>query len=449
MHIAAAGDRALLVTLAGATASRLRAAADALRGFDAAIVGHESIYVVGTDDAAAVRGAIARAGDDAPQTTQRHSIEVSFAPQHALDIDVLTAKAEAARDAVIARIASLTLTARYLGFRAGFAYLDGWPREWSLPRRPTSRNVVPGGSFAIGGAMAGFYPADLPGGWNVLGRTDQLPRILPGDEVRIVPVDRPLHIVPPAVAEPEGPAIADVLAPGQLTTVVSARDWRRAGSGDTPGGPFDETAAAIANAAAGNGPHAPLLECVLVGPRLRFHAPRRVAWCGPDLHVHSWVARDVDIGRLSSFRGWLAIEGGVSAFAKSIRSAAAAPPLSPHPAAAAGPPQARSDRLTIRAMRGPHDAPPLSEEWKVTPNLNRVGIRLEPLGATSADLPRELPSCGMQFGTLQWHPDGSLVAMGPDHPVTGGYLQPATVITSELWKLAQLAPGERVRLLTE
>jgi urea carboxylase len=35
--------------------------------------------------------------------------------------------------------------------------------------------------------------------------------------------------------------------------------------------------------------------------------------------------------------------------------------------------------------------------------------------------------------------------MGPDHPVTGGYLQPATVISEDLWKLAQLAPGERIR----
>ena len=58
-----------------------------------------------------------------------------------------------------------------------------------------------------------------------------------------------------------------------------------------------------------------------------------------------------------------------------------------------------------------------------------------------------LPSLGMQFGTLQWHPDGTLVVMGPDHPVTGGYLQPATVIAADLWKLGQLAPGDRVRLL--
>ncbi len=54
----------------------------------------------------------------------------------------------------------------------------------------------------------------------------------------------------------------------------------------------------------------------------------------------------------------------------------------------------------------------------------------------------------MQFGTLQWHPDGSLIAMGPDHPVTGGYLQPATVISADLWKLGQLSPGDVVTLMS-
>src|SRR5207247_3809756 len=67
----------------------------------------------------------------------------------------------------------LRLTARYLGFRAGFAYLDGWPAEWAMPRRPTSRPVKRG-SFAVGGSVAGFYPIDTPGGWNLLGTTDAL-----------------------------------------------------------------------------------------------------------------------------------------------------------------------------------------------------------------------------------------------------------------------------------
>ena len=47
--------------------------------------------------------------------------------------------------------------------------------------------------------------------------------------------------------------------------------------------------------------------------------------------------------------------------------------------------------------------------------------------------------------TLPGH--GSVLAMGPDHPVTGGYLQPATLLSTELWKLAQLQPGDRVRIV--
>lgn len=434
MQIAAAGDRALLVTIPGASAATLRAAAERLSGLDAAVIGHESILAIGTTDESLVRAAIEQSQHASQVATQRYTIEVSFAPEYALDFEALLAKAQVDRDAVIGRIASLTLTARYLGFRGGFAYLDGWPLEWALPRRPTSRNAVPGGSFAIGGAMAGFYPDDLPGGWNIIGRTDALPRLQPGDEIRIVPVDRPLRFAPRPAAEPEGEPVGDVVSPGQLTTVVSDR-------------PFDVEAAALANAAAANDPRAPLLECVLVGPRIRFHTPRRVAWCGPDLRVRSWVADEVDIGRMrDSFRGWLAIAGGVSGFAKQIWSAAAVPPLF-EGTAVEWPPHARSDYKTIGIKLGPHPAPPFPEEWEVTPELNRVGIRLRASGATPADLPRELPSCGMQFGTLQWHPDGSVMAMGPDHPVTGGYLQPATVISSELWKLGQLAPGERLRLL--
>ena len=95
--------------------------------------------------------------------------------------------------------------------------------------------------------------------------------------------------------------------------------------------------------------------------------------------------------------------------------------------------------------RGPHDAPFEDIDCDVTPQLDRVGIRLRPRVALPP-APADLPSIGMQFGSVQQHPDGSLVVMGPDHPVTGGYLQPVTVLSSELWKLAQLAPGERVRL---
>ena len=109
----------------------------------------------------------------------------------------------------------------------------------------------------------------------------------------------------------------------------------------------------------------------------------------------------------------------------------------------------RGDRLTIHAIRGPHDIGLADVECEVTPQLDRIGIRLRPLHAIHAQIPADLKSIGMQRGTIQLHPDGTLVAMGPDHPVTGGYLQPMTVISSERWKLAQLQPGERVTLVAQ
>src|SRR5207248_4964525 len=73
---------------------------------------------------------------------------------------------------------------------------------------------------------------------------------------------------------------------------------------------------------------------------------------------------------------------------EALWSAVAQPPLS----------------ATIRITPGPHDAPDLPVEWEVTPQLNRVGIRLRPIEPVAFTPPANLPSCGMQFGTLQWHP---------------------------------------------
>src|SRR4029077_8225402 len=100
-------------------------------------------------------------------------------------------------------------------------------------------------------------------------------------------------------------------------------------------------------------------------------------------------------------------------------------------------------------VAGPHDSPIRTVECEGTPQINRVGIRLQPLEPHEFRAPADLLSCGMQFGSVHLHPDGSLVVMGPDHPITGGYLQPLTVLWNERWKASQLAPGDRVTLVVE
>jgi len=469
MHIAAAGDRALLITLPGASSAHLRAAAARagdIAGVVAAIVGHESIYVIGTNDAAALQRAVEQsvASEAGPQ--EHHRIEVSLEDEYALDLRDFLAHVHATREEFLTRLPSIRLSVRYLGFRAGFAYLDGWLAEWSMPRRSTSRNRVPGGSFGVAGAMSGFYPVDSPGGWNILGRTAaplwdptrEPPNLFaPGDEIQIVVAQTLLSVPTPArVPVPHGgDAIAHVITPGQLTTIVGPPDWTRLEHGLSPGGMFDQEAAAMANAAVGNPHDAPLLECVLVGPRLQIHGKRRVAFCDGELNVR----QTVDIGRIRGMRGYLAIEGGIDE--QRLRYAEAptvvkrgdtlwtAVPWHRFPTISTKAAASRRTPKEIRVMRGPHDAPPLPEDWEVTPQMNRIGIRLRPLQAIEVKLPTDLPSCGAQFGTLQWHADGTVMALGPDHPVTGGYLQPATVISTERWKLAQLAPDDRVKLIAE
>ncbi len=85
-----------------------------------------------------------------------------------------------------------------LGFAPGFPYLLGLDAALHVPRRADPRTRVPAGSVAIGGAQTGIYPRELPGGWNLIGRTPQVlfdperdpPCLLaPGDRVRFRAID--------------------------------------------------------------------------------------------------------------------------------------------------------------------------------------------------------------------------------------------------------------------
>jgi len=58
-----------------------------------------------------------------------------------------------------------------LGFMPGFAYLGGVSDKIATPRLTTPRTRVPAGSVGIAGTQTGVYPADSPGGWQIIGRT--------------------------------------------------------------------------------------------------------------------------------------------------------------------------------------------------------------------------------------------------------------------------------------
>jgi biotin-dependent carboxylase-like uncharacterized protein len=108
--------------------------------------------------------------------------------------------------------------------------------------------------------------------------------------------------------------------------------------------------------------------------------------------------------------------------------------------------------VALRVIPGPRDGwftdpdALVGATWVISERSNRVGIRLAgpPLRLRWPD--RQLPSEGATRGAVQVPPNGQPVILGPDHPVTGGYPVIGVVADSDTDLLAQLRPGQPVRL---
>lgn len=103
-----------------------------------------------------------------------------------------------------------------------------------------------------------------------------------------------------------------------------------------------------------------------------------------------------------------------------------------------------SHRITLRVLPGPEfeqftvaaKHALFDSAWRVTPNSNRMGYRLE-----GAELKRkqgkDLLSHGVVPGTIQVPPSGQPIILMGDAQTTGGYPKIGVVIGADLWKLAQ------------
>jgi biotin-dependent carboxylase-like uncharacterized protein len=110
------------------------------------------------------------------------------------------------------------------------------------------------------------------------------------------------------------------------------------------------------------------------------------------------------------------------------------------------------DAVELSVVPGPRDdwfVDPdalVHTEWAASERSDRVGMRLvgRPLQYRHPD--RQLPSEGTTRGAIQVPPNGLPVILGPDHPVTGGYPVVGVVIDGDVDKIAQVRPGQSVRL---
>jgi allophanate hydrolase subunit 2 len=85
-------------------------------------------------------------------------------------------------------------------------------------------------------------------------------------------------------------------------------------------------------------------------------------------------------------------------------------------------------------------------DWVASDQSDRVGMRLvgPPLQHRWAD--RQLPSEGATRGAVQVPPSGQPLILGPDHPVTGGYPVIGVLADCAINRVAQIRPGQTVRL---
>ncbi|MEQ6884692.1 urea carboxylase [Salicola sp. Rm-C-2C1-2] len=297
------------------------------------------------------------------------------------------------------------------------------------------------------------------------------------------------------------PATIDVLASGTMTTV---QDYPgRIGYwpvGIPPSGPMDNLSFRLANRLLGNDEGAAGLELTLNGPTLRFNSTTTIALTGADLNatldgdtlplnrtVRVSAGQTLKLGKVTGdgARAYLAIAGGIqcqphlgsrSTFTlgqfgghggRALRTGdvlhldadASAPDAMNLPDAMT---PALTTHWTLRCTYGPHGAPEFfteadmetffSADWQIHYNSNRTGIRLvgpKPEwarrdGGEAGMHPSNIHDNAYAIGTVDFTGDMPVI-LGPDGPSLGGFVCPATVIQTDLWKLGQLKAGDTVR----
>ena len=115
------------------------------------------------------------------------------------DLPRLADHAKLSIDDVISIHQQTEYTVYAMGFAPGFAYLGETDEKIAMPRLATPRAEVPKGAVGIADRQTAVYPAESPGGWNLIGQCpaamfnpNQKPSTLVevGDKVRFKAISR-------------------------------------------------------------------------------------------------------------------------------------------------------------------------------------------------------------------------------------------------------------------
>ncbi len=270
--------------------------------------------------------------------------------------------------------------------------------------------------------------------------------------------------------------------------------------GVPPSGPMDHLAFRFANRMVGNEAQAAGLELTVTGPTLKFNSETVIALAGAPMHalldgvaVEYWKPVAVKAGSTltmhniegSGNRCYLAVKGGFDVpdymGSKATftlgqfgghggRSLQAGDVLRLNQAACIDktcqpvPEQlvpVYVNRWQVCVMYGPQGAPDFftdsdmemffSTNWEVHYNSSRTGVRLlgpkpewaRKDGGEAGLHPSNIHDNAYAIGAIDFTGDMPVI-LGPDGPSLGGFVCPATIVQSDLWKLGQLKPGDTV-----
>ncbi|QEL27364.1 biotin-dependent carboxyltransferase family protein (plasmid) [Bosea sp. F3-2] len=291
----------------------------------------------------------------------------------------------------------------------------------------------------------------------------------------------------------------EILSCGALATVQDLGRFghRRLGVGTA--GAMDVLALQIGNLMLGNGPGDAAIEITASGMRVRLETDTAFALTGAEavadldgLAIPPWWAHAAKAGSELTIRSpkvglrtYLALRGGIavpeilgsrstdlkSGFGghegRSLKAGDRLPcglaePLNlPYrgfgvkaPMQSLGPIGPEDEATVVRAIpAAQHEsftadarAAFWSAPWKLRPDSNRIGFRFEGPELVAGHR-RELLSHGILPGVVQVPPGGQPIVQMRDGNTAGGYPKIAVVIEADLWRLAQIRLGGRVRFL--
>ena len=270
--------------------------------------------------------------------------------------------------------------------------------------------------------------------------------------------------------------------------------------GVPPSGAIDPLSLNVANQLLGNPFNTAGLECTLQGPTLKFHCDSQIVITGGDMlatldgvDVAMWQTLNVKKGQIlktgkitTGCRSYIGIKGGFNV-PRYLGSQATFTlgqfgghagrnlligdmlPITAYTSAetvalSAAQVPSFSHTWNIAVMYGPHGAPDFftkrdierffEQEFEIHFNSSRTGIRLvgekpewaRTDGGEAGLHPSNIHDNAYAIGAIDFTGDMPII-LGPDGPSLGGFVCPAVVVSSELWKIGQLKAGDKVKFI--